>query len=128
VKLAIDVWYELWHEAGSRGLDTWHELPRKEEAGRDAFQPLPTPRNEGGSGLERGYNERGLEKGAEVTCEAGRARRRITCEAGRARRRRTFLRSTAVCSEVESHTVSTLTFVQEVLSEEKHALMVEVGQ
>jgi hypothetical protein len=117
VKLAIDVWYELWHEAGSRGLDTWHELPRKEEAGRDAFQPLPTPRNEGGSGLERGYNERGLEKGAEVTCEAGRARRR-----------RTFLRSTAVCSEVESHTVSTLTFVQEVLSEEKHALMVEVGQ
>jgi hypothetical protein len=27
MKLALDRWYELWEEAGSRGLDTWREPP-----------------------------------------------------------------------------------------------------
>jgi hypothetical protein len=27
MKLALDRWYELWEEVGSRGLDTWNEPP-----------------------------------------------------------------------------------------------------
>jgi hypothetical protein len=39
LKLAQDVWYELWEEAGKRGLDTWYVL---EERGfsQDTDPPL----------------------------------------------------------------------------------------
>jgi hypothetical protein len=26
MKWDLDFWYELWDRAGSRGLDTWHDL------------------------------------------------------------------------------------------------------
>lgn len=35
LKLAQDVWYDLWEDAGSRGLDTWHVLEER-GLGRDA--------------------------------------------------------------------------------------------
>jgi hypothetical protein len=38
LKLAQDVWYELWEEAGSRGLDTWHALEER-APGQSATQP-----------------------------------------------------------------------------------------
>ena len=38
MKLALDVWYELWEEAGSRGLDTWYALEAR-GSGRNANHP-----------------------------------------------------------------------------------------
>lgn len=38
MKLEVDVWRELWDRAGSRGLDTWYELPESAEEEHD-----PTP-------------------------------------------------------------------------------------
>jgi hypothetical protein len=29
VKWELDLWYEMWDRAGSQGLDTWYELPRR---------------------------------------------------------------------------------------------------
>lgn len=46
LKLAQDVWYELWEEAGSRGLDTWYET-RHVGPGRDADRSLAADRDDG---------------------------------------------------------------------------------
>jgi hypothetical protein len=45
LKLAQDVWYELWEEAGKRGLDTWYALEER-GFGRDADPPLEDDRGE----------------------------------------------------------------------------------
>ena len=41
MKLALDYWHELWEEAGSRGLDTWHE-PQHRGIGREEDSYLQT--------------------------------------------------------------------------------------
>jgi hypothetical protein len=33
VKWELDLWYEMWDRAGSQGLDTWYELPRRKGTG-----------------------------------------------------------------------------------------------
>ncbi len=33
VKWELDLWYEMWDRAGSQGLDTWYELPRRKGKG-----------------------------------------------------------------------------------------------
>jgi hypothetical protein len=30
VREELDLWYEMWDRAGSQGLDTWYELPRRQ--------------------------------------------------------------------------------------------------
>lgn len=56
--LPIDVWYELWEEAGARGLDTWHE-PWKEDPSQNTDQPLPAACNDSRSSTESGYDGKG---------------------------------------------------------------------
>jgi hypothetical protein len=48
MKLALDVWYELWEEAGSRGLDTWYALGES-GPGRSANHPSGADRDESDS-------------------------------------------------------------------------------
>ncbi len=33
VKWELDLWHETWDRAGSQGLDTWYELPRRKGTG-----------------------------------------------------------------------------------------------
>ncbi len=42
MKWELDLWYELWDRAGSRGLDTWHEMGH-ESGGEGAPDVPPTP-------------------------------------------------------------------------------------
>ena len=44
-KPAQDIWYELWQEAGSRGLDTWYMLKGMDSV-RDSDYPLGAGRDE----------------------------------------------------------------------------------
>ena len=44
MKWELDLWYELWDRAGSRGLDTWYELPND---GREGVAASRTPDTEG---------------------------------------------------------------------------------
>ncbi len=52
-KPAQNVWYELWEEAGSRGLDTWHML-KETGSMRNSDYPLGAGRGEDGSEAEGG--------------------------------------------------------------------------
>ncbi len=42
MKLELDVWRELWDQAGGRGLDIWHELPETAQEEVEQVEPDPT--------------------------------------------------------------------------------------